>query len=110
MTDFKESNAAFLQRLTSLLNSEVRTKSKEAVDAEEFYEALKWQLTHCFEEAMKIYALTDDFKFAPFISEHVNFPVERMKEQIEKPWLKDKLRIGLLGHFSAGKTTALTQV
>lgn len=110
MTDFKESNAAFLQRLTSLLNSEVRTKSKEAVDAEEFYEALKWQLTHCFEEAMKIYALTDDFKFAPFISEHVNFPVERMKEQIEKPWLKDKLRIGLLGHFSAGKTTALNLI
>lgn len=110
MTEFKESDAVFLQRLTSLLNSEVRAKSKDAVEAEEFYEALKWQLTHCFEEALKIDALSDDFKFAPFISEHVNFPVERMKEQIEKPWLKDKLTIGLLGHFSAGKTTALNLI
>ena len=110
MPEFKESDAVFLQRLTSLLNSEVRPKSKDAVEAEEFYEALKWQLTHCFEEALKIDALSDDFKFAPFISEHVNFPVERMKEQIEKPWLKDKLTIGLLGHFSAGKTTALNLI
>lgn len=110
MPEFKESDAVFLQRLTSLLNSEVRAKSKDAVEAEEFYEALKWQLTHCFEEALKIDALSDDFKFAPFISEHVNFPVERMKEQIEKPWLKDKLTIGLLGHFSAGKTTALNLI
>lgn len=108
MPELKETDAVFLQRLTSLLNSEVRTKSKEAVDAEEFYEALKWQLTQCFEEALKIdELLPDDFKFAPFILEHVNFPVERLKEQIEKPWLKDKLTIGLLGHFSAGKTTAL---
>lgn len=110
MVTFKESDAVFLQRLTSLLNSEVRAKSKDAADAEEFYEVLKWQLTHCFEEALKIDALSDDFKFAPFISEHVNFPVERMKEQIEKPWLKDKLTIGLLGHFSAGKTTALNLI
>lgn len=110
MAEFKESDAVFFQRLTSLLNSEVRTKSKEAVDAEKFYERLKWQLTYCFEEALKIDALPDDFNFAPFISEHVNFPVERMKEQNEKPWLKDKLTIGLLGHFSAGKTTALNLI
>lgn len=107
---FKETDAVFLQRLTSLLNSEVRTKSKEATDAEEFCETLKWQLTRCFEEALKIDAFSDDFSFAPFIAEHVNIPIERMKEQIEKPWLKDKLTIGLLGHFSAGKTTALNLI
>lgn len=110
MTEFKESDAVFLQRLTSLLNSEVRTKTKDAEDAEEFNEALKWQLTRCFEEALKIDALPDDFSFAPFITEHVNYPIERMKEQIEKPWLKDKLTIGLLGHFSTGKTTALNLI
>lgn len=105
----KETDSVFLSRLTSLLNSEVRTKSKEATDAEKFCEALKWQLTHCFEEALKIDALPD-FNFAPFIEEHVNFPVKRMKEQIEKPWLKDKLTIGLFGHFSTGKTTALNLI
>lgn len=110
MTGFKETDTIFLQRLISLLNSEVRTKTKEEADAEKFYEALKWQLTHCFEEALKIDALPDDFSFAPFIAEHVNFPIERMKEQIEKPWLKDKFTIGLLGHFSVGKTTALNLI
>ena len=43
MTEFKETDAVFLQRLTSLLNSEERTKTKDAEDAEKFYEALKWQ-------------------------------------------------------------------
>ena len=67
-------------------------------------------MTRCFEEAIKIEALPDDFVFAPFIEEHVNYPIERMKEQVEKPWLKDKLTIGLLGHFSTGKTTALNLI
>lgn len=110
MKEFKESDAVFLQRLTSLLNSEVRTKTKDAENAEEFSDALKWQLAHYFEEALKIDALPDDFSFAPFITEHVNYPIERIKEQIEKPWLKDKLTIGLLGHFSTGKTTALNLI
>lgn len=105
-----ETDAVFLSRLTSLLNSEVRTKSKEDADAEKFCETLKWQLTYCFEEALKIDALPDDFAFAPFIAEHVDFPVKRMKEQIEKPWLKDKFTVGLLGHFCTGKTTALNLI
>ena len=82
MKEFKESDAVFLQRLTSLLNSEVRTKTKDAENAEEFSDALKWQLAHYFEEALKIDALPDDFSFAPFITEHVNYPIERIKEQI----------------------------
>lgn len=45
MTEFKETDTIFLQRLTSLLNSEVRTKTKEEAEAEEFCEALRWQLT-----------------------------------------------------------------
>lgn len=110
MAKIIEQDADFLQRLTSLLNSEVRTKTKDDLESEEFCEALKWQLTRCFEEALKIDALPADFKFAPFIAEHVNAPVERMKEQIEKPWLKDKLTIGLLGHFNVGKTTALNLI
>ena len=110
MTEFKETDAVFLQRLTSLLNSEERTKTKDAEDAEKFYEALKWQLTHCFEEALKIDALPDEFSLTPFVAEHVNYPIERIKEQIEKPWLKDKLTVGLLGHFSTGKTTALNLI
>lgn len=103
-------NDNFLNRLISLLNSEVRTKTKEEREAEEFCDALKWKLTRCFEETLKIDALPDDFELAPFISEHINAPIERMKLQIEKPWLKSKLTIGLLGHFNVGKTTALNLI
>lgn len=110
MNNIKESDTIFLQKLTSLLNSEVKIKSKEETESEGACEALKWQLTRCFEEALKIGALPDDLKFAPFIAEHVDFPIERMKEQIEKPWLKDKFTIGLLGHWSTGKTTAINLI
>lgn len=110
MATIGEKDALFLNRLISLLNSEVRAKTKEESDAEDFCDAVKWQLTRCFEEALKIDALPDDFSFAPFIAEHINAPIERMKLQIEKPWLKSKLTIALLGHFSVGKTTALNLI
>lgn len=110
MNKFNETDAVFLKRLISLLNGEVKAKSKESADAEEFFDTLKWQLTHCFEDALKINAMPSDFKLAPFIAEHVNDPIERIKEQIEKPWLKDRFTIGLLGHFSVGKTTALNSI
>lgn len=110
MTDFNEKDAIFLNRLISLLNGEVKIKSNADIDAEESYEALKWQLTNCFEQALKINALSDDFSLASFATEHINFPVARMKEQVDKPWLKDKLTIGLFGHFNTGKTTALNLI
>lgn len=110
MANQSEKNATFLSRLVSLLNSEVRLKSKDAVDAEESCEALKWELTRCIEETLKIGAFPEDFAIAPFLTTHVNAPVDLMKEQVEKTWLKDKFTIGLMGHFNVGKTTALNLI
>lgn len=110
MPNLIEKDAVFLNRLVSLLNSDVRIKTKEAIDAEESCEALKWELTRCIEETLKIGAFPEDFVIASFLSTHVNAPVDLMKEQIEKPWLKDKFTIGLMGHFNVGKTTALNLI
>ncbi len=110
MATINEKDAVFLNRLVSLLNSNVRTKSKDAIDAEESCEILRWKVTQCFEDALKINFLSSDFNLSSFLVEHVNAPTDRMKEQVEKPWLKDKLTIGLMGHFSTGKTTALNLI
>lgn len=110
MANLSEKDAIFLARLVSLLNSDVRIKSKEAIDAEESCEALKWELTRCIEETLKIGAFPEDFAIAPFLAQHVNAPVDLMKEQVEKPWLKNKFTIGLMGHFNVGKTTALNLI
>lgn len=107
MSNITDKDALFLARLVSLLNSEIRTKSKESIEAEETCNAIKWELTRCLEETHKLDALPDDFALSAFLEEHVNAPLERIKDQLEKPWLKDKLTIGLLGHFSTGKTTAI---
>lgn len=97
----------FLDELTSLLKGQVTPKSKETLDGEEFCDSLKHHITQLYEQTHRLDLFSDDFNFSEFISRHVDFPLERLKEQMEKTWLKDKLTIGFMGHFSTGKTTAL---
>lgn len=100
----------FLERLTRLLNGAIKEKNQSAIESEKFCEALKWKISRIMEEIYKLDYLSDDFELSSFVSSHIVAPIERMKEQMDKPWLKDKLTIGLLGHFSAGKTTALNLI
>ena len=97
----------FFDELTSLLKGNVKPKSEDTINGEAFCDALKVQITKLLEETHKLDILSDDFNLSSFISENVDYPIERMKEQMEKTWLRDKLTIGLMGHFSTGKTTAL---
>lgn len=106
----EEKKILFLERLTRLLNGTIKEKSQSVIDSENFCEALKWKLSRLMEEIYKLDYLADDFELSSFVSSHINDPIERMKEQMDKPWLKDKLTIGLLGHFNAGKTTALNLI
>lgn len=97
----------FLERLTKLLNGSIKEKDKATIEAEDFCDVLKWKLSRIMEEIYKLDYLSDDFDLSSFVNSQIVAPVERMKEQMNKPWLKDKLTIGLFGHYSAGKTTAL---
>lgn len=103
----EEKKLQFLDELTSLLKGQVTAKSKEALDGEEFCDSLKQHITQLYEQTHRLDLFSDDFNFSEFISRHVDYPLERLKEQMEKTWLKDKLTIGLMGHFNTGKTTAL---
>lgn len=100
----------FLERLTRLLNGTIKEKSQTLVETEKFCEALKWRLSRVMEEIYKLDFLADDFNLGDFVSENIDYPIERMKEQMDKPWLKNKLTIGLMGHFNTGKTTALNLI
>ena len=106
----EEKKILFLERLTKLLNGAIKEKSQSIIDTENFCEALKWKLSRLMEEIYKLDYLSDDFELSSFVASHINAPIERMKAQMDKPWLKDKLTIGLLGHFNAGKTTALNLI
>ncbi len=97
----------FFEDFTSLLKEQVTPKSEETLAGEEFCDNLKLHITQLYERAHRLDLFSDDFNLSNFISRNVEFPLERLKEQIEKTWLKDKLTIGFMGHFSAGKTTAL---
>lgn len=97
----------FFDELTSLLKGNVKPKSEDTINGEAFCDALKVQITKLLEETHKLDILSNDFNLSSFLSENVDFPIERMKEQMEKIWLRDKLTVGLMGHFTTGKTTAL---
>ena len=108
MNDEKKMN--FYNRLTDLLNGVVKEKSEDVRKREYFCDVLKWNITKIIEEIYKLDFLSDEIDLRSFISENVDDPIERMKIQMDKPWLNDKLTIGLMGHFNSGKTTALNLI
>lgn len=97
----------FLEELTTLLKGQVAPKDKETLEGEVFCDSLKLHITQLYEQTHRLDLFSDEFNYSEFIVSNIDSPLERLKEQIEKPWLKDKLTIGFMGHFSTGKTTAL---
>lgn len=97
----------FYNELTNILNGEVKSKSEDVVSDENVCDSLKKILMDIFEETHKLDLFSDDFNFREFLHENIDYPIERMKEQLDKPWLRDKLTIGLMGHYATGKTTVL---
>ena len=97
----------FYNELTNILNGEVKSKSEDVVNGENVCDSLKKILMDIFEETHKLDLFSDDFNFREFLHENIDYPIERMKEQLDKPWLRDKLTIGLMGHYATGKTTVL---
>lgn len=97
----------FYENFTNLLKGKVKSKSEAVINGEDFCDSLKKILADFFEETHKLDVFSDEFNLRDFLREHIDRPIERMKEQMEKTWLQDKLTIGLIGHFCTGKTTAL---
>lgn len=105
-----EKRLAFFERFTALLNGNVKEKAQEVKEGEAFCDSLKWNVTRLVEEVYKLDFLNDSFDLSSFVNDNIASPIERMKIQMDKPWLKNKLTIGLMGHFNSGKTTALNLI
>lgn len=101
---------AFYEQLTALLNGVVKEKGEDIQNNEQYCEALKWKITRMIEEVYKLDILNDDFDLGSFVAQNIDATIERMKVQMDKPWLRDKLTLGLMGHFNSGKTTALNLI
>lgn len=105
-----EKKLVFFERFTALLNGTVKEKAEEVKEGEKFCDTLKWNVTRLVEEVYKLDFLNDSFDLSSFVNENISGPIERMKIQMDKPWLKNKLTLGLMGHFNSGKTTALNLI
>jgi small GTP-binding protein len=97
----------FYEELTALLKGRVTPKSSETLKGEAFCDSLKNHITQLYEQTHRLDLFSDEFNYTEFVASNIDFPLERLKEQMEKTWLKDKLTIGFMGHFATGKTTAL---
>lgn len=108
--EIKERQERFLNDFTALLKRPVKEESKDAQNAKQFGEALKWQLRSYVERIYKLDLLSDDFNLSAFLASNVDYPIARWIEQQEKPWLSDKLTIALMGHYSHGKTSVINSL
>ena len=86
---------AFYEQLTDLLNGVVKEKGEDIQNNEQYCDALKWKITRMIEEVYKLDILNDDFDLGSFVAQNIDATIERMKVQMDKPWLRDKLTLGL---------------
>lgn len=107
MNKEEEKKLAFYERVKELLNRPLNGESAELTEQKEWGETLKWKLKELIEGIHKLDLFSDDLSLDGFIEEYVELPISRFIEQQEKPWLSDKLTIGLMGHYSTGKTSVL---
>lgn len=103
----EEKKLVFFDKLTAILKGNVNPKSEETLHGELFCDWLKLQISKLFEQTHRLDLFSDEFNFSEFLAQNIEYPLERMKVQMEKTWLRDKLTIALMGHFTTGKTTAL---
>lgn len=110
MKEENEKSLEFYCELKNLLTKPLKVESPELAEQKENVEYLKWKLKQLIEGVHKLDLFVDDLSLDAFIKVHVELPVSRFIEQQEKPWLSDKLTIGLMGHYNTGKTSALNCV
>ena len=97
----------FYQSLTQILQKEAILKNAKVTELEENYTIIQWMIRDIVERIHKLDLFSDDFSISNFLENSINAPIGRILMQQQKPWLNDKLTIGLVGHFNSGKTSFL---
>lgn len=103
-------NTEFYQTLTVILQKEGTPEDPKVIEIKEAFSQIQWKVRNIVEKIQKLDLFPDDFSISDFLEENINTPIARVIVQQQKPWLDDKLTIGLVGHFSSGKTSVLNSL
>ena len=93
--------------LFEILKQDAITPPEEVLKKIETLQSFKTHISNLIEAVFRKDLISDDISFASFQQQFVETPINRLIEQELKPWLSDKTIIGLVGHFSAGKTSII---
>lgn len=99
-------NDQFYARLKDVFSTPNDAKTEEQVKLEENISNLKYYIKGLLERAYKLNVFGEDTSLQT-LQYIVEESLKRYIELESKPWLKDKLTVGFLGHMNSGKTTAL---
>ena len=102
-----EGNNSLYEGLFEILKQDAVTPPVEVLEKIEAFQSFKTHISNLIEAVFRKDLISDDISFAGFQQQFVETPINRLIEQELKPWLSDKTIIGLVGHFSAGKTSVL---
>lgn len=93
--------------LVEILKQDAIAPSEEVLEQIDRLKFLKSHISTLVEAVFRKGLISDDISIASFQKQFVEIPINRLIEQELKPWLSNKTIIGLVGHFSAGKTSVL---
>ena len=99
-------NDQFYAKLKEVFSTPNDVKTEEQINLEENINNLIHIVKGLLERAYKLNVYSEDepLQALQYIVEE---SLKRYVELESKPWLKDKLTVGFLGHMNSGKTTAL---
>lgn len=105
--ELRKRQESFFSDFSTLLKKPVKQEGEEVQNARDFAEALKWKLRTLVHQVAKYDFWPDEWDAESMLNAYVEVPLIRLVEQQSKPWLRDKLTIAIMGHYSHGKTSVL---
>lgn len=105
--EIDQKRLSFIKAFQQLLNRPLLDETTEVREIKQFSEYLKWRIRSIVESMHKQDMFNGDFSLEAFCQATIDLPLKRFVEQKEKPWLRDKLTIALMGHLKTGKTSAM---
>lgn len=98
---------SFIIAFQQLLDQRLQGETTEIREIKQISEHFKWRIRSIVESMHKQDMFNDDLSLEAFCQAAIDLPLKRFVEQKEKPWLKDKLTIALMGRMKTGKTSAM---
>ena len=99
-------NDHFYTQLNKVFSTPNDTKTSNQVNMEEIISSIKPCIRGILDRSYKLDIFGEDTSLQT-LQYIVEESLKRYVELESKPWLKDKLTVGFLGHINSGKTTAL---